>query len=183
MYKLADISQFESVMNKRPQDYNGITLRRIRPSEAETYSWVRHDSWGDEEDPLKVTKWEKQGIADLWKNIHIGAFDKDKMIGYLMMLPCDDLYAQRYPEVEGYKKPYEIQECGVLPEYRGRGLQRALMDYAESCLPKGVDVVHAIVKDDNPTSFKNVLANKFTQVNKDQEWYSLIKELLDGKVS
>ena len=154
MQRLADISVFESLQNScrisnlRPERYDELTIRRIKPSETEKVfdltsrcfpEFVRRD----------VTRQDRQFFADLFNNIAVGAFAGDKLVGYadIDVSPDSIRDISERRSVPNKETASWLSAC-VDKDYRGRGLQRALYDYAEKLLRKDIRFVETFVKPD-----------------------------------
>ena len=86
-----------------------------------------------------------------------GAFLKDKMIAWIFLSVSNRMKKIKnyIPDIEG--KCADIDGVIVLPEYRGNGLQKILVNYLEKkAKEKGIDNVVAEVTFGNDYSLKNL---------------------------
>lgn len=115
-----------------------------------------------------------------------GAFLKDKMIAWIFLSVSNRMKEIKnyIPDIEG--KCADIDGVIVLPEYRGNGLQKILVNYLEKkAKEKGIDNVVAEVTFGNDYSLKNLKDLVYeikTWYKKDEniKRYILLKKL-EGK--
>lgn len=157
MEKLADISQFESisrcngssifVFNLAPEKCDNLTIRRLQPREITQMVDVRREcfgDWGDRDSFIKRSKKDRP-----WNSTVVGAFDGSKLVGYVDISPAGN---EDWP----YADQRWASAC-VLPEYRGRGLQRVLHDSAIRLLSKNTKTIGTVINPNNIPSYKNAL--------------------------
>ena len=157
MDKIADLSLFESisngtqssvsVFNLAPEKHGNLVIRRIQPREVRQMAEIRKTcfgDWGDRDSFIKRSKKDRP-----WNSTVVGAFDGGKMVGYVDIRPAGN---EDWPHAD-----QRWAAAAVLPEYRGRGLQRILHDYAIRLLSKNTKSIGTVINPDNKYSYDNAL--------------------------
>ena len=106
MNKLADISLFQSLQNSssdiQPEQHGSLVIRRVEPSEAGQVLAILHKHFPDYFDrrawPMTIEEWQHIDPSDV---IATGAFDGDKLVGYVELdsSPTWERLAKSYCDV------------------------------------------------------------------------------------
>lgn len=146
-----------------------IEIRRGTEQDTESFidlmAFVRqsmdHKEWLYLDPPEDVREMMKNGTMSLWV-----AMDGDHMVGAFDVLH-PGLESYNYGYVLGYSKEelqlvVNMDTAVVHPDYRGSGLQKKLMQYAEETLSmEGKHILMCTVHPDNHFSLNNVLSQGY----------------------
>lgn len=166
-----------------------IEIRKGTKQDTETFirlmASVRqsmdHKEWLYLDPPEDVRDMMKNGVMSLWV-----AMDGNQMVGAFDALhPGLDAY--NYGYVLGYSKEdlqlvINMDTAVVHPEYRGLGLQKKLMRYAEETLSmNGKHILLCTVHPDNRYSLNNVLSQGYT-IQKTTQMYGSVRHVLAKEI-
>lgn len=105
-----------------------IKIRKTKKQDLEALAELYKGFWNEKSSLSKM----KKTLNKIEKNPHyiiLNAFDKDRLIGTLMAVLCDELY--------GNCNPFAVIEDVIVDEnYRRQGVGSALMKSAETTLRK-----------------------------------------------
>ena len=162
-----------------------ITIRKGTSQDTEPFielealvrQQMEHKEWLFLDSPEEVREMMKSGTMSLWV-----AIDGERIVGAFDVL---------YPQLESYNYGYTIglkrdellrvvnmDTAVVHPDYRGMGLQKRLMQYAERELTQGGKrILMCTVHPDNQYSLRNVLSLGFT-ICKTVPMYGSVRHVL-----
>lgn len=161
MYKLANISTFESIMNHGVP--NPIEIRKVRPEEGEKVkALMLSDFYPVLEHDYPNPPGKDAALEEFYdpNRLNIGAFDDDNLVGFtdinIGQIPgqytcIPAKVAQTDPE-----KTASWFNSVVAKKYRGRGLQRKMYATAQSMLPPEVQYIDVTPNPGNTPSVRNI---------------------------
>lgn len=152
-----------------------VTLRRCTPEEApavfalqnEVHAGMLHPEWFVTSTLAEITDYTTNSLC-------LGAWQGERLGAYLTFHYCGKT-PQNYAAFLGVPReewPHwaNADSAVVHPDWRGNGLQKAMLEAALALLPPQITHLGATVSPANPYSLRNALASGFT-IHHRQEMY------------
>lgn len=142
---------------------------------------MQNPEWFYLDPPEAVRKMMADGTMELWV-----AVDGDKIVAAVDFLrpglvACNYGYDLNFSEAD-LLRVINMDNVAVHPDYRGRGLQRILIDRAEKQLrEEGNYILLCTVHPDNHFSLRNVLAQGY-QIRKKTAKYGSVRYVLQKNI-
>lgn len=162
-----------------------ITIRRGTIEDTEAFisflyaiqATMEHKEWFYLDSPQEIQEMMSGGIMALWL-----AEDEGRLVGaFDALYPKLDAY--NYGYLLGYsendlQRVVNMDTAAVHPDYRGKGLQAKLMQYAETEIQRSGDrILLCTVHPDNQYSLHNVLKQGY-RIEKTLPMYGSLRHVL-----
>jgi len=143
-----------------------VTLRRCTPAEAPAVFALQNEVRAAMPHPEQFVPDTLENIADyLRTGVCIGAWQQGRLGAYLILRLCgqsDENYAAFLGVPQSQWQHWANADSAVVhPDWRGNGLQRAMLEAALPLLPPQITHLGATVSPDNSYSLHNAQAGGF----------------------